>query len=301
MFLASLLIFFSRFLVPGDPIRFLMGGRKPTEEAIAALTQLYGFDKPAWLQYVNWVGGILQGDFGKSLQYRQAVGTVIADRLPVTLELAAMTAIIIAVVGIIAGAVAALKRGKLADRIILSGTTALGAIPSFVGSILLIAIFAVGLGWFPSYGSGDGFFDSLYHLTLPAIALSLVFLVLIVKVTRAAMVEQLTHEHVEVATSRGISPFAVVRRHVIRNSIGPVITVGGMLVAGLLVASTIVESAFGIAGIGSLLVKSVGRLDFPVVQAIILLVITAFVVVNTIVDLLEPIIDPRSAAGASAR
>jgi peptide/nickel transport system permease protein len=115
------------------------------------------------------------------------------------------------------------------------------------------------------------------------------------------MVEQLNREHVEVATSRGITRLAVVRRHVLRNALGPILTVSGVLVAGLIVASSIVEQAFGLAGIGSLLVGSVDRLDFPVVQAIVLLVVTAFVVVNAIIDILEPWIDPRSAAGAGAR
>jgi len=128
-----------------------------------------------------------------------------------------------------------------------------------------------------------------------------VFVVLVGKVTRSSMVEQLGREHVEVAVSRGLTGAAVTRRHVFRNAIGPILTVSGLLVAGLLVASSIVEAAFGLAGIGSLLVQSVDRLDFPVVQAIVLLVVTAFVVVNAVIDILEPWIDPRSAAGAGAR
>lgn len=127
------------------------------------------------------------------------------------------------------------------------------------------------------------------------------FIVLVGKVTRSAMVEQLGREHVEVATSRGIGRVTVLRRHVLRNALGPILTVSGVLVAGLIVASSIVEAAFGLSGIGSLLVQSVDRLDFPVVQAIVLLVVTAFVIVNAVVDILEPWIDPRSAAGAGAR
>jgi peptide/nickel transport system permease protein len=159
----------------------------------------------------------------------------------------------------------------------------------------------VQLGWFPSFGSGEGFFDELYHLVLPSIALAIVFIVLVGKVTRSAMVEQLDREHVEVATSRGLTRPTIVRRHALRNALGPIVTVSGILIAGLIVASSIVESAFGLAGIGSLLVQSVDRLDFPVVQAIVLFVVTAFVVVNAIVDVLEPWIDPRSAAGEGAR
>jgi peptide/nickel transport system permease protein len=301
LFLASLLVFFSRFLVPGDPVRFLLRGRKPSAEAIAQVTAQYGLDLPPWQQYLQWLGGVLQGDFGRSLQYRQDVSTVIGERLPVTLGLVIMAGAIIAVVGLVAGIIAALNRGRVLDRAVLVGLTMLGAIPSFVGSIVLIAVFAVQLGWFPSFGSGEGFLDTVYHLVLPSIALAIVFVVLVGKVTRSSMVEQLGREHVEVATSRGLTRSTVVRRHVFRNAIGPILTVSGLLVAGLLVASSIVEAAFGLVGIGSLLVQSVDRLDFPVVQAIVLLVVFAFVVVNAIIDILEPWIDPRSAAGAGAR
>ena len=301
LFLASLLVFFSRFLVPGDPVSFLLRGRKPSDEAVAQVTAQYGLDLPPWQQYLRWVGGMLHGDFGRSLQYRQDVTVVLGERLPVTLTLVAMAGTIIAIVGLVLGAIAALHRGTAVDRAILIGLTVLGAIPSFVGSIVLIAIFAVQLGWFPTFGSGEGVADRLYHLVLPSIALALVFIVLVGKVTRSAMVEQLTREHVEVATSRGLGRGTVVRRHVLRNALGPILTVSGVLVAGLIVASSIVEAAFGIAGVGSLLVQSVDRLDFPVVQAIVLLVVTAFVLMNALVDILEPRIDPRSAAGAGAR
>ncbi|WP_022891679.1 ABC transporter permease [Agromyces subbeticus] len=301
LFLASLLVFFSRFLVPGDPLSFLLRGRKPSAEAVAQVSAQYGLDLPPWQQYLNWLAGVLQGDLGRSLQYRQDVTEVIGDRLPVTLGLVVMAGAIIAVLGLTAGIVASLNRGRILDRAVLVGLTVLGAIPSFVGSIVLIAVFAVQLGWFPSFGSGEGFLDTVYHLVLPSIALALVFVVLVGKVTRSSMVEQLGREHVEVATSRGLKRGTVIRRHVVRNSIGPILTVSGVLVAGLLVASAIVEAAFGLAGIGSLLVQSVDRLDFPVVQAIVLLVVAAFVTVNAVIDVLEPLVDPRAAAGVGAR
>lgn len=301
LFLASLLVFFSRFLVPGDPVSFLLRGRKPSPEAVAQVTAQYGLDRSPIEQYLRWIGGAVRGDFGRSLQFRQEVSVVLGERLPVTLTLVVMAGAIIAVVGLVLGAVAALNRGRLLDRVVLIGLTVLGAIPSFVGSIMLIAVFSVQLGWFPSFGSGEGFLDTVHHLVLPSIALAIVFIVLVGKVTRSAMVEQLSREHVEVSTSRGVKRSIVVRRHVLRNALGPILTVSGVLVAGLIVASSIVEAAFGLSGVGSLLVQSVDRLDFPVVQAIVLLVVAAFVVINAIVDILEPWIDPRSAAGAGAR
>jgi peptide/nickel transport system permease protein len=301
LFLASLLIFFSRFLVPGDPARFLLGGRRPNPGALAALTKEFGLNLPPWQQYVNWLFGVLHGDLGISLQYREAVSTVIASRMPATLLLVAMSTVIIAVLGIAAGIVATVNRGKPLDRLTLIGLTVLSALPSFVSAIVLLAVFAVDLGWFPTFGSGQGFLDMVYHLTLPSIAMAVVFIVVLGKVTRSSMVEQLGREHVEVATSRGLTRGTVIRRHVFRNSLIPVLTVTGPLVAGLLVASTIVDSTFGLSGLGSLLLSSVDRLDWPVVEAITLFVVAAFLVVNTVVDLLAPLLDRRAAAGGGAR
>ncbi|RII42475.1 ABC transporter permease [Galactobacter valiniphilus] len=301
LFLASLLVFFSRFLVPGDPLSFLLRGRKPSPEAIAAVTEQYGLNLSPWEQYLKWIGGIFTGDFGRSMQYRQSVSEVLLDRLPVTLGLVIIAGLLITVFGLAAGILAAVKRGTWVDRTVVVTLTAFGAIPSFVAAVGFIALFAVQLGWFPSFGSGEGFWDTIRHLILPSAALALVYVVLIGKVTRSAMVEQLGREHVEVATSRGLTQAAVVRRHVLRNAVGPILTVSGMLVAGLLVSSSIIESAFGLSGLGSLLVHSVDRLDFPVVQAIVLLVVAVFVAVNAVVDLLQPLVDPRTVAGAGAR
>ncbi|GAA1495294.1 ABC transporter permease [Paeniglutamicibacter kerguelensis] len=302
VFVSSVIVFFSRWLVPGDPISFLLRGRSPNPEAIAEVTAIYGLDKPPLEQYWNWLTGIiLHGDFGRSLQYRQDVTDVILGRLPVTLGLVVMSGVMIAILGLAAGIAASLLRGTWADRAIVASMSGLAAIPSFVGAIVLIAIFAVQLGMFPSFGSGTGFGDMVYHLVLPSLALALSFIAVVGRVTRSSMVEQFAREHVEVARSRGVTPVAVVTRHVLRNATGPILTVSGLLVAGLLVSSAIVEQAFGLAGLGSLLVSSVDRLDFPVVQAIVLIVVTAFVAINTLVDLLGPVIDPRLKAGEGAR
>lgn len=301
VFVASVLVFFSMYLVPGNPLGFLFRGRTPSPEAVAAVTTQYGLDKPVIQQYADWLVNVLHGDFGRSFQYREDVVTVLASRAPTTIGLVVMAGVMIGVLGLAAGIIAGLNRGKAADRLILIVSTGLAAIPSFVGAIVLIAVFAVQLGWFPSFGSGSGFLDAIYHLTLPALALAFAFVALVARVTRSSMLDQLDREHVEVALSRGIGRRSVIRRHVLRNALGPILTVSGILVAGLLVASSIVEQAFGLSGIGSLLVQSVDRLDFPVVQAIVLIIVVVFVTVNTAVDLFTTIIDPRSKAGAAAR
>ncbi len=301
LLVTSFLVFSSLYLAPGNPIDFLVGGRHPSPEAIAAIKAQYGLDKPFLVQYVDWVVGVLHGNLGRSLQFRDDVGTLLASRLGTTLTLAAFSAVLITAVGLLAGIVGALKQGRPADRALLVLQTVFAAIPSFVAAIMLISVFAVRLGWFPTFGSGTGFADSLWHLTLPAISLSLTFMALVGRVTRSAMLDELGREHVEVALSRGVRRRTVVVRHVLRNALGPIMTISGLVVAGLLVASSIVEAAFGLNGIGDLLVQSVNKGDFPVVQAIVLVVVSTFVIVNLIVDLLAPVIDPRTTAGTAAR
>lgn len=301
LLLASFAVFASLHLAPGDPVSFLLGGRSPSPEAVAEVRGQYGLDKPFLEQYASWLGHVLTGDLGRSLQFRDSVGPLLASRLGTTLSLALYAAVLILVLGLTSGIVGALTQGRLADRAILVLQTVLAAMPSFVAAITLISVFAVRLGWFPTFGPGDGFVDSLWHLTLPAVALSLTFVALVGRVTRSAMLEELRREHVEVALSRGVPRHRVVLRHVLRNAVGPILTISGLLVAGLLVASSIVEAAFGLNGIGDLLVQSVDKGDFPVVQAIVLLVVAAFVCVNLVVDLLAPLVDPRTQAGAAAR
>lgn len=300
LFAASLAVFFSRFLVPGDPARFLLRGRSPKPEALAEITRQFGLDKPAWEQYLNWLGGILHGDWGRSLTYRQGVSEVLLDRLPTTLQLVALAAVFITLLGLMAGIIASLNKG-FGDRFVLITLTAAGAVPPFVAAIALVAVFAVQLGWFPSFGSGDAGWDRIWHLTLPALALGITYIAFVARVTRSSMNEQLVREHVEVATSRGLTRGSVVFRHVLRNALGPILTVSGVLVAGLLVSSAIIERTFGLSGIGQLLVQSIDRLDFAVVQAIVMVVVAAFVLANTVVDLVQPLIDPRIAAGTETR
>jgi peptide/nickel transport system permease protein len=300
LFAASLAVFFSRFLVPGDPARFLLRGRSPKPEALAEITRQFGLDKPAWEQYLNWLGGILHGDWGRSLTYRQGVSEVLLDRLPTTLQLVALAAVFITLLGLMAGIIASLNKG-FGDRFVLITLTAAGAVPPFVAAIALVAVFAVQLGWFPSFGSGDAGWDRIWHLTLPALALGITYIAFVARVTRSSMNEQLVREHVEVAMSRGLTRGSVVFRHVLRNALGPILTVSGVLVAGLLVSSAIIERTFGLSGIGQLLVQSIDRLDFAVVQAIVMVVVAAFVLANTLVDLVQPLIDPRIAAGTETR
>ncbi|MFB9579863.1 MULTISPECIES: ABC transporter permease [Streptomyces] len=293
LFVTSLVVFGTVHLAPGDPVSFLLHGRPATPEATAALRAQYHLDDPLPLQYTKWLGGVLHGDFGRSAQFHQDVGSLIGSRLPGTALLVGYAALLVAVLGVGAGLLAALRPGPV-DRAVLLGTGVATATPSFVSAMALVSLFSVQLGWFPGPGgTPEGFPDRLYHLTLPAFALALTFAGLLARVTRSAMLDELGRDHVEVARARGVARRAVIRRHVLRNALGPVVTVGGTMLAGLLISTSIVETAFDVSGIGSLLVQSVTAKDFAVVQAITLLSVAAFVVVNLAVDLLAPVIDPR--------
>lgn len=301
LLVTSFLVFSSLYLAPGDPVGFLVKGRSPNPAELTLLRHRYGFDKPFPVRYWDWLVGVLHGDFGQSYVFHQSVGRVIASHLPSTLLLVAASTLLIAVVGVGSGIVGALRRGTRTDSAVLLLVTFGAAVPSFVAAIVLRSVLGVRLGWFPTIGNGVGTMDRLHHVVLPAVALSVTFMALVTRVTRSAMLDEFRREHVEVAISRGLPRRTVVRRHVFRNALGPIVTVSGLLVSGMLVSTAIVETAFGMSGVGSLLVQSVNELDFQVVQAIVLLVVAAFVVVNTLVDLLYPLIDPRVAAAGSAR
>lgn len=300
MLVSSLAIFGSLYLVPGDPAIFLAGSTKATPAQLDALRTTYHLDDPFLTRYLDWLGGALHGDFGQSLQYKEDVGHLLLTRLPTSGALIVYAGVLILVGGLVLGLVAALKRGAT-DRAILIGISAAVATPVFVSAVLMLAVFSVGLGWFPATGAGSGPLDRLWHLTLPATALALSLVGAVARVARASFVDSLSRDHVSVARSRGVPERQVIRRHVVRNALGPIATISGLVIAGLIVTTTIVESAFGINGIGSLLESSVGRQDFPVVQAISLIVVGAFLLCNLLVDLLYPLIDPRVASWRTTR
>ncbi|MEW1902697.1 ABC transporter permease [Streptomyces sp. NPDC086147] len=294
---ASFVVFGAMYLAPGSPASFLLSGRSASPEALAAINAQYHLDDPFLVRYLHWLGDVLQGDFGRSLTYRTDVSRLLADRLPTTLLLVAMALVVVVVIGLVLGWIGAV-RGGATDSTILVGTTLAVGTPSFVAAVLLQALFAVELGWFPSGGAGDGFPDRLRHLTLPAIALALYLIGMLARVTRSAMLEALDGEHVTVARSRGVPEGRVVRRHVFRNALGTVLTTGGLIVSTLLVCTILVETAFSVGGVGQLLELSTTTKDFPTVQAVSLVVVALFMTVNLIVDLLLPLVDPRVTLGS---
>jgi len=289
---ASVVIFGSLFLAPGSPVTALTAGRPVSAHTRRLLEAQYHLNDPFVVQYADWLGRAVQGDFGTSYVESESVSAVMAPRVDTTLLLVCMCSLLILGAGMLSGAVAALKRGFLGTAVVFAEAVGLG-IPTFVASLLLIAVFSVQLGWFPVYGSGSGFLDELWHLTLPAIALALTSVAYIGRLTQASVEGELGKEHVTTATVRGLPRRRVIRRHVLRNAAIPVTTAAGIVIAYLVVGAAVVETAFSLNGLGALLVSAISQDDFPVIQAVSLIAVAAFVVIGFFVDVICARLDPR--------
>ncbi|MFH9072248.1 ABC transporter permease [Streptomyces alboflavus] len=291
---ASFVIFAAVYAAPGDPAVFLAGGRdKLTPERLAQVRAEYHLDEPLFVQYGRWLWDCVHLDLGRSFKYSDQVADLVAARFPTTLQLVLYATVLFVVLGVGAGILAAVKRSTWVDSAVVGVTTLAASVPSFVAAIALVSFFGVRLGWFPVTGSGTGFLDTVRHLTLPALSLALGALALVSRVTRQAMVDAAASDHVEAARASGVPERDIVRRHVLRNALGPIVTMCGLVMAGMLAGTVVVETAFGLSGIGSLLVGAINTHDFPVAQAVLLLMVTGYIVVTTLVDAVHPLLDPR--------
>jgi peptide/nickel transport system permease protein len=297
--LASAVVFGALNATAGDPVPLYAAHAELTPAAQARLRAELHLDDPLPVRYADWLGGAVQGDLGRSVQFRQDVGPLVAERLPTTLLLVLLAGTLAVVVGVGLGLLGALRPGAV-DRAVVMATSAAVAIPTFVAAAALVGVLAVGLGWFPVFGDGEGLPDRLWHLALPACALALHPVGVIARVTRAAARRSAAAEHVRVARWRGIPERDVVRRHVVRGALGSVVSVAGLEVASMLAGTVVVETAFGLSGVGSLLVQSVEAKDAVIVQAVVLLVVTGFVLVTLLSDAVQARVDPRAWAGALA-
>lgn len=293
LLLSSIVIFFALKLTPGDPVSAIAGGVRPTPEMSALIREQYHLNDPLWMQYWNWITSVLSGNLGQSFVYKADVVDLIAPRFSITLMLVIYATLLIAIFGLGSGILAATKGAKV-DRFVLISTSIGMALPTFVVAIFLIWIFAITLGIFPVYGTGTGFFDNIYHLTLPAISLAVLFIAYISRVTRSALVAQAHSEHVETARVRGIPGTKVFRSHIFLNASPQIMAISGGTIAGLFAVSAIAEQAFGLGGIGSLLTEAAARKDIPVVQVVSLFLVFIFVVMNALADVATAIVDPDS-------
>jgi peptide/nickel transport system permease protein len=285
-------------LAPADPVRALLGTRPSDPETLANLRERYHLDDPFIVQYGKWLGQVVQGDLGRSINGNRLVLSTIKERASVTLYLCLVSTVIVLVAGILLGMLAAFKRGGRLDRfVVMFGVFGISS-PAFVTGIFLLYVFGVVLGWFPTFGAGRGFLDRFWHLTLPSVALALSIMAIVVKITRTSMIEVMDRDYVTFARARGMSMTRITFAYILRNALIPVVTAGGIIVIGFLANAIYVEVTFAIPGLGSLIVDAVQKRDIPLIQGTTL-VFAAFVVgINLLVDVIYTMIDPRIRFGA---
>ncbi|HEU5432923.1 MAG TPA: ABC transporter permease, partial [Thermomicrobiales bacterium] len=293
----SLIAFYMIHMIPGDPARNMLGPRA-TPDRVAALRQELGLDEPLWVQYGRFVVGAVHFDFGKSLYYRQAVGPLVLDRLPATLFLVVYSAAIALLLSIPLGIVAALKRNGAVDQTIRIVFLIALAMPAFWLGILLILILGLRFGIFPIGGYGDTFPDRLYHLFLPALTIALSLSPLLIRSLRASMVANIRAQYATTARAKGLSERQVVVGHLLRPSLISTITVLGVNLGFLIGSTVIIESVFAIPGLGFLMVSSIQSRDYPVIQAVTLILALLVLLINLITDMAYALLDPRVTYGA---
>jgi peptide/nickel transport system permease protein len=294
---------FLLFQYVGDPVAQMLGQDATPEDRARLRTEL-GLDQPFFVQFAAFAGNAAQGDFGLSLRQGRTVSTLIKERLPATLELSFAAAIIAIVVGIPAGVYTALRRNSWFAHALLATSLVGVSLPTFLIGILFILVFAVQLGWLPSFGRGDtvalGWWTTglltakgWQHLILPSITLSLFQLTLILRLVRAEMLEVLRTDYIKFARARGLSDRAVNFGHALKNTLVPVITITGLQLGGIIAFAIVTETVFQWPGMGLLFIQSVQFADIPVMAAYLCLIALVFVLINLVVDLLYFAVDPR--------
>ena len=318
----TLLTFALIRMIPGDPVEVMMGERRVDPEMHAQALHRLGLDKPLYAQYLDYIGQLAQGDLGESLRTRTSVWTEFTALFPATLELSMAALLFAGVLGLLAGVIAALKRGSLFDHGVMGISLAGYSMPIFWWGLILIMFFSVSLGWTPVSGRIDlmydiepqtgfmlidtwraemldpelnagAFRDALMHLILPAIVLGTIPLAVIARMTRSSMLEVLREDYIRTARAKGLSPLRVVFVHALRNALIPVLTVIGLQVGVLLAGAVLTETIFSWPGIGKWLIDAISRRDYPVVQNGILIVATLVIIVNFTVDILYGVANPR--------
>ena len=289
--LLSFLVFSLLYLVPGDPVKILVGTRRLTPEVRQAVTARYGLDEPLVVRYWHWLTRALIGDFGDSVRSATPVTDVLAARVSLTAWLTVGAFILAVAVGVPLGIAAARRRGSWVDRTIVGWSVVGVSAPGFALGLVLLYVFGLMLGWFPVFGEGTGLVDTLWHLTLPALALPR-----LVRIPRAAVGAELSQDYVTFARSRGV-PHRRITAMYVRGAALPIITSAGLILGTLFGSTVLVEEAFSLPGLGQLLADSITYKDVPVVQAIALLVAFVIIVVTLIVDVAAFAVDPRQTIG----
>jgi peptide/nickel transport system permease protein len=297
--LVTMLVFLVMRLLPGGPVLMYLSREQfnsLSQEQIEFTRQQLGLDKSMTLQYLDWVRGLFHGDLGQSMYYNKDVITLLGERLPVTLYLGIVSFIVGNVIGIVAGVISAVRRGKIMDTVVTFLANIGITIPTFWLAILLIYTFGLKLEWLPIYGFTSPFEDlglSIRKIIIPVICLSIFSVGALARQTRSSMLEVIRQDYIRTAWAKGLRERIIIQRHALKNGLIPIVTLSGMQIGGILGGSVIIETVFNISGMGRLAVDSLFSLDYPVVQAIVLIMAAMIVLANFIVDLSYGWLDPR--------
>ena len=293
--IVAVLVFVLTRAASGDPISVLLGDQATAADIARVQTQ-YGLDRPLPVQFLYWLKELAQGNLGDSIFLQRPVLQALAERAEPTTLLSLLAVAIATLIGVPCGIVGAVFRGRVIDQLFTSLAMLGASIPGFWLGLVLMQIFAVSLGWFPISGYGDPgatLAERLHYLVLPATVLGLLNSALIIRFTRASMLDVLGEDYVRTARAKGLGEWPVVLKHALRNALVPIVTVIGLTVALMIGGAVVTETVFGLPGVGSLVVNAVLRRDYPVIQGALLVIAAIYVVINFLVDLLYMAVDPR--------
>jgi peptide/nickel transport system permease protein len=295
MAVVGIFVFLLLHLTPGDPAQVIAGDYARPED-VEKIRERLGLNQPIYVQFFTWVGNLARGDLGTSIFSNLPVSKLIGQRLEPTLALAIATIIFAILVAVPMGVIAAWKAGTLTDRVIMVFAVLGFSVPVFVIGYAMMWLFSITLGWFPVQGYkpiGDGFWPFLRSITLPTVALGIIYVALIARITRASMLEVLNEDYMRTAQAKGLDTTALLIRHALRNASVPIVTIIGIGIALLIGGVVVTESVFNIPGLGRLTIDAVLRRDYPIIQGVILVFSGAYVLVNLLIDLSYTLLDPR--------
>ena len=293
--LATMVVFAGVRALPGDPA-LALAGEERDPASLEAVREQYGLNDPVWVQYLHYLQNFLQGDLGRSVRTNIPVRDLLVSALPVTLELSVLALSVASLVGVLTGILAAVRRGKPAEWL-ANGFALLGlSVPNFWLGLMAILYLSVALGLFPASGHvpfSEDPLANLHHMVLPAVILGIGLAAVIMRQTRSSMIESMSTDYIRTARAKGLGERTVVGVHALRNSLIVVVTIVGLQLGALISGAVVTERIFGLPGFGKLTVDSVFQRDYPVIQGVVLVTATAYIVINLLVDLLYSLIDPR--------
>lgn len=303
LFLVAIIVFAITRMIPGDPASTMLGPQASIEE-INKLREQMGLDEPKLQQFFQYMKDLLHFDLGYSMAYRRPVAELILERFPNTIILTIFALIVSLIIGMTAGIVSAVKKGSIWDYCFTVLSLVGVSIPVFWLGIMLVLLFSVKLGWFPSTGMGnmsDGLGDYLKHLVLPGVTLATIPMATFSRITRSSMLEVLEQNYIKTAKAKGLKGWVIILKHALKNAMTPILTVMGMQISSMLGGAVLTETIYSWPGMGRLIVDAINKRDFVVVQGTVLFLAVLFVLVNLIVDLLYTVINPKVSLGKAAK